>query len=298
MFAVQDLNVGPLPVKRDDGRPLGAHVWAKEPLGFYVEPEWCSERLFAVEKFAGSIWDPCCGIGRIADAAHRVGYSTYATDIVDRGYRRFEGCADFLQCDRGLAPSIVCNPPFDRCDAFVRHALDLTRPNGKVAMIWLVRRLNAARWLARTPLARIHLLTPRPSMPPGQVILAGERPGGGTQDFAWLVFDHKHKGSPSLHWLHRDAEHSLFPEFPRICGEAATAQAEIAPSQAKASSLKPIAIYEISEVTASSKFRVQVTTATEVATLPQDFCTLNAARRACTDHLGQQWRHKMTQTGE
>jgi len=42
-------------------------------------------------------------------------------------------------------------------------------------------------------------------MPPGQVILAGEKPCGGTQDFAWLVFDHTHKGSPSLHWLHRDS---------------------------------------------------------------------------------------------
>jgi hypothetical protein len=161
-------------------------IYSYEPL----RRDRMQRRLFGVEKFVGSIWDPCCGIGRVADAAHRVGHSTYATDIVDRGYRRFEGCADFLQCDRGLATNIVCNPPFDRCDAFVRHALDLTRPDGKIAMIWLTRRLNAARWLAQTPLARILLLTPRPSMPPGQVILAGEKPGGGTQDFAWLVFDH------------------------------------------------------------------------------------------------------------
>jgi hypothetical protein len=44
---------------------------------------------------------------------------------------------------------------------------------GKIAMIWLARRLNAARWLQDTPLARVYLLTPRPSMPPGHVILAG-----------------------------------------------------------------------------------------------------------------------------
>jgi len=70
----------------------------------------------------------------------------------------------------------------------------------------LLRRLNAAHWLRDTPLARIYLLTPRPSMPPGHVILAGEKPGGGSQDFCWLVFFHKHKGPPELRWLHRDQE--------------------------------------------------------------------------------------------
>jgi hypothetical protein len=73
-------------------------------------------------------------------------------------------------------------------------------------MIWLTRRLNAARWLANTPLARIYLLTPRPSMPPGEVILRGEKPGGGTQDFCWLVFSHRHKGPPTVQWLYRDRE--------------------------------------------------------------------------------------------
>jgi hypothetical protein len=73
-----------------------------------------------------------------------------------------------------------------------------------IAMIWLARRLNAARWLANTPLARVYLLTPRPSMPPGRVIEAGEKPGGGKQDFVWLVWRCGHVGSPELRWLHRD----------------------------------------------------------------------------------------------
>ena len=54
------------------------------------------------------------------------------------------------------------------------------------------------------PLAKIYLLTPRPSMPPGEVIARGERPGGGRMDFAWLVFNHGHSGPPELRWLHRD----------------------------------------------------------------------------------------------
>jgi hypothetical protein len=76
-------------------------------------------------------------------------------------------------------------------------------------VVWLARRLNAARWLAATPLARVYLLTPRPSMPPGHVIAAGEKPGGGTQDFVWLVWDHDYAGAPTLHWLHRDRKDNL-----------------------------------------------------------------------------------------
>jgi hypothetical protein len=49
-------------------KPLDAHVWRKEADGFYVEPEWCSERLFAAEQFAGSVWDPACGTGRVPEA--------------------------------------------------------------------------------------------------------------------------------------------------------------------------------------------------------------------------------------
>jgi len=291
-------------------RPLAAHRWEKALYGWYVDEQWCSVRLFDVEKFEGDIHDPCCGMGRIPDAARRAGYSTCATDIVDRGYWDFKGCADFLKCDRALARNVVCNPPFDCCDAFVMHALDLTAPAGKVAMIWLTRRLNAARWLAETPLARIHLLTPRPSMPPGQFILAGEKPQGGTQDFAWLVFDHKHEGPPALCWLHRDAQHAQlsFGNFPASGGPptiqyargTSTTMTENALPDAKASSRKPIAIYEITEVTVSkreSQFKVRIATETGAFAFPHNFRTLSAAQRACTDHFDQWWR-KITQVSE
>jgi hypothetical protein len=41
-------------------------------------------------------------------------------------------------------------------------------------------------------------------MPPGVVILRGEKPGGGKTDFCWLILTRGHEGSPTLAWLHRD----------------------------------------------------------------------------------------------
>ena len=147
-------------------RPLGAHIWTKDPDGFYIEPAWVDERLFDVESFAGTIIDPACGIGRIPDAARAAGYQTIATDLIDRGYEHFDGIADFLRSDRRVA-NIICNPPYYICRNFALHAL--RQAHRKVAMIWLARRLNAAIWRKATPLRSVYLLNPRPSMPSGFV---------------------------------------------------------------------------------------------------------------------------------
>src|SRR5262249_34166399 len=143
-----------------------------------------------------------CGLARIPEAARAAGYAAFASDLVDRGYRYFDEALNFLACEHRLGDSIVTNPPFQICDLFARRALRLDVDT--VAMIWLARRLNAAHWLRGTPLARIYLLTPRPSMPPSRVIEAGQKPQGGKQDFAWLVFRRDHAGPPELRWLHRD----------------------------------------------------------------------------------------------
>jgi hypothetical protein len=181
-------------------RPRQSHIFARDDHDFYIEPPWCSERLFAVEPFAGLIWDPAAGSGTIPRAARTAGLSDFASDIADRGC---ESRQDFL-----IAPApaeafnVVTNPPFGLARGFVERALTLGAV--KTAIIFPTARLNAARWLKPLPLAKIYLLTPRPSMPPGEVIARGEKPGGGKTDFCWLVLDRTHSGPPTMSWLHRD----------------------------------------------------------------------------------------------
>jgi hypothetical protein len=184
-------------------KPKLSHIFERETHEHYVEPFWCSERLFQVEKFDGPVWDPCCGFGRIPDAARLAGYTPFYSDIKDRGYDPSGTCpwGDFFECTEPT-DNIVSNPPFDKFSEFANHALKLA--TRKVAMLWIVPRLNAARWLQDTPLARVWLLTPRPSMPPGHVISAGGKATGGTQDFCWLVWDKSHSGQPEMRWLRRE----------------------------------------------------------------------------------------------
>ena len=185
--------------------PKKSHLWDRDPFDFYCEPSWASERLFALESFTGEITDPACGIGRIVRAACAAGYPAGGYDIVDRG----GGCervSDFLDPEwAGAQYNFVSNPPFGVADRFVKLAIE--RAHHKVAMLlpatWHFGSKRAA-WLETTPLKRVLALTPRPSMPPGAVILAGEKPGGGTKDFAWYIWDRGYSGPWQGGWMHRD----------------------------------------------------------------------------------------------
>ena len=127
------------------------------------------------------------------------GLSNFASDIADHscGPRQ-----DFLIASAPAeAIDVVTNPPFGLARDFVERALTLGAV--KTAIIFPTARLNAARWLKPLPLAKIYLLTPRPSMPPGKVIARGEKPDGGKTDFCWLML-RTDSGPPELLWLHRD----------------------------------------------------------------------------------------------
>jgi hypothetical protein len=205
-----------------------AHLFQRHPEDYYIEPSWTSERLFQTVAFEGTIVDPACGSGRVVRAArqHRdrvkplgdnritkaLGY-----DIVKRSKECHDDIEDFLTSDYET-DNIVSNPPFGLCgkaNKKSRHSEDfafvkrtLVTAEKKVALLlplpWMTGADKAA-FLQTTPLEQVLVLTPRPSMPPGPVIEAGEDPGGGTEDFAWFIWNRAYKGKPTLGWLNRDA---------------------------------------------------------------------------------------------
>jgi hypothetical protein len=76
-----------------------------------------------------------------------------------------------------------------------------------------VARLNAAgTWLACTPLRRVWLVTPRPSIPPHSYLLAGKKPQGGRVDFARLVWERGYRGHPQVRWLPRGSDRKRIGE--------------------------------------------------------------------------------------
>jgi hypothetical protein len=202
------------PVGSDGVRRRDSHIFARQDVDHYVEPEWVSERLFDEEEFDGPILDPCCGWGRILQAARTAGYKTKGSDVVQRKGCRHENFVAMQANDRAnrwwaQAGALICNPPFELMREFCFKACSLMRQKGsritKVAMIFPVRRLPAAIWLEEElPLYKVLFLTPRPSMPTAEYIQAGGKVGGGTQDYCWVIFKRGFTRKPTIGWLHRD----------------------------------------------------------------------------------------------
>ncbi len=179
------------------------HAWPRAAGDFYIEPRWCSERLFETEVFLREVVDPACGSGRIVEAARARHLPAEGWDLVNRG---FPGTIvrDFLTYAGPGPENLVFNVLFNLARPFIERAIELARC--KTAAIFPTASLNAARWLLPLPLSRVWLLSPRPSMPPGELVLAGMQPKGGRPDYCWLVFERGYVGSPWLRWLHRDGD--------------------------------------------------------------------------------------------
>lgn len=174
-----------------------AHIFERDGLDWYCEPESATKALLSVERFPGETLDPACGGGNIVRSFLEAGCIAVGADIrrrVPEGTPWFLGEADFLATADVPFQNICMNPPFFKAkgaQAFIRHALALVP--GKVAAFvdlkFLAGGKRANGIYRELPPHRIWIITPRPSCPPGEYIEAGGKAAGGTADWCWLVWD-------------------------------------------------------------------------------------------------------------
>lgn len=175
-----------------------AHLWERHPEDWYTEEREPSAQLFARESFPGCVWDPCCGRGHVLAEAERAGYETFGSDIADR----FRVCAapfvamPFETITCALGESVVFNPPYlagKGIEQFVRHAMRFQSVQKIAAFVpakFLWGQTRAREFHTWRPPARVYMITPRPSAPPGPVWEeAPEEVGGGAEDFAWAIWE-------------------------------------------------------------------------------------------------------------
>jgi hypothetical protein len=130
------------------------------------------------------------------------GHQVVSTDFIQRDYGA--GSVDFLTQTECLAKHIVTNPPYGRGlgDAFVRHALDLTRQTGGTAMLLNLASLCHPKrhelWVENAP-AAIYALDELVCWPEGDVNLAGRATN--LHRYCWAVWKSGHTGRPTFWWL-------------------------------------------------------------------------------------------------
>lgn len=186
---------------RSSGYDRNTHDW-------YVEPANCVDALFDVMPGLGvlGIHDPCCGMGTIPAVATKRGWYATGADIVDRANTQYP-VRDFLSDEREYS-NIVTNPPFALSVKIVRRALDLVMHGGRVAIIAQAKFIysQGRNSLFTAPeCERILILSKRPSMPPGELLVEkGEIcRGGGSMDYCWIVFrsGKRTTGDVTIGWL-------------------------------------------------------------------------------------------------
>jgi hypothetical protein len=177
-----------------DHRPRQTRIFAKDPHGWYVEPGDCAAGLAEVVDLRGRTWDPACGMGQVVQALRARGLISYGTDIVRRvgdDAPWFLGECDFLADTMAMRPeNIVFNPPARQAEAFIRIALRAAREKvcAFVNVRFLFSRRRATGLWFDVPPTKIWFVTPRPACPPGDYILAGNKPEGGLADWVWLTW--------------------------------------------------------------------------------------------------------------
>lgn len=178
----------------------------RDPYDWYVEERFAVELLLDAVKFNGEICDPCCGLGTIPEVCRSRGLPYFASDLIDRGYKRGQAGIDFLKDPYPRRRNFVFNPPYGRATTarlFIERALSLA--DEKVAALCSARFLfSESRWpfFQNVGPTQILFLSSRPSCPPGELLVSGEmEQGGGAEDYVWLVWDLVNRRKRAPGWL-------------------------------------------------------------------------------------------------
>ena len=83
---------------------------ARKEHDFYATYPEAIDRLFEVEKFPDTIWEPACGMGHLSKRMIELGKKVHSTDLINRGYGT--GGVDFLKATENPYEAVITNPPY------------------------------------------------------------------------------------------------------------------------------------------------------------------------------------------
>ena len=182
----------------------GRTAWPKVADEWFVEAVSVTAWLLDLVRLSAPIiWDPACGQGNVLRAAKNAGYSTIGSDIRERaGVREVADqfdIRDFLagritRPSAGERRALVTNPPYGRgklTEAFTRRALAMSFVDEVCVLVnakFLWGQARAIGLWSEHPPDLIFPVNPRPSIPPGEYLLAGGKAEGGVESFAWLYW--------------------------------------------------------------------------------------------------------------
>jgi hypothetical protein len=206
------------------------HSLEERGVDLYETPAVAVEALLRVLSLpTGTIWEPACGRGAIANVLRAHGHAVVCTDLVDYGADPTATYGvDFLKTTevRAGVTSILTNPPYLCANEFVAHALELC-PN--VVMLVRLAFLESER---RSPIldgaGLRHILVFRKRLPMMHRDGWKGRKANSGMAFAWFNRQRGYRGHPIMQRIswedERDAGPVLLPHGRPTKGSRAGSQ--------------------------------------------------------------------------
>lgn len=181
----------------------------REPNDFYATDSYAIIKMTEKLKEIGvsqKLWECACGEGHLSKPLIELGYDVLSTDLINRGYGETE---NFLTSNRKWNGDIITNPPFKDAEAFVKKSMELLQ-NGKKAIFLLkIQFLETeprAKLFKQCGLKKVIVNSSRICCAMnGNFELyfkkKDDRYIGGTQCFAWFVFEKGYTGNPELDFV-------------------------------------------------------------------------------------------------
>ena len=171
----------------------------REKLDFYATDKRAIHELLKREQFLSPIYEPACGMGHIGKVLEEYGYTVKATDICYRGYGE-EIEVDFFTVTENIL-DIVTNPPYFCASEFLRHALEISGPKVKIAMLFRLAFLEGqSRYelFRKYPLKRVYVFSKRLNCAKNGEF---EKYKSSAIAFAWFIWEVGYKGITELRWI-------------------------------------------------------------------------------------------------
>ena len=194
------------------GLTLGVNPNAKRQAeDFYATDPYVINRsieFFHKIRLNNNLWECSCGNGSLSERLKDFEYNVYSSDIINRGYGEV---ADFPISTSTNNRDIITNPPFELAYQFVRHAYDIMDDGQKALFFLKIQFLETekcAELFHECGLKYVGVMSNRICCAMNgefdKYFSKDKVTGvykGGTQMYAWYVFEKGHTGQAILDWI-------------------------------------------------------------------------------------------------
>lgn len=181
----------------------------REQNDFYATDSYAITKM--AEKFkeigvSQKLWECACGEGHLSKPLIELGYDVLSTDLIDRGYGETE---NFLTSNRKWNGDIITNPPFKDARAFIEKAMNLLETGRKAIFLLKIQFLETrkrADLFERCGLKMVIVNSERICCAMNGDFdryfnKKGAKYTGGTQCYAWFVFEKGYTDNPVLDFV-------------------------------------------------------------------------------------------------